>query len=145
MKDYRNVVASCDKIAEYVETNYKSLGLSRQAAFDLCMKLAMKADALEEVMDMADLELEIDEDLRRDMDENYMDTFHAPTRPHIRDMDEPYMDEFNDSPYDSVNDYVDLDRKLEGNPLAKHSSEDDWYTRAKKAFAPEDNWYTRGE
>ena len=154
------LVKSLDRIAEYVEKNYQDMGMPKKAAFDFCMQLDRHADDVERRLtagefnpamgdveyDGLEMEVEMDNELHREEDEAYMDTFHAPSRVHDRDMDESYMDHFNDSVQDSVADYVEEDRAMEDNPLAREASvfnQDNWYTRSKKAR--KDNWYTRGE
>jgi len=143
-----------DRVANYVEKNYKALGLTGKQAYNMCMTLDKMADVLDEgelaswtaeyEEDLTPARPDVDPDLELQSDEDYyMGHYNAPSELEEGDADEDsYMDAFNGSDFDNVHDYVQQDRKA-SKPSARRvrraSDEDDEDHEAGFSFFAEDD------
>lgn len=124
-KSARQVVSSLEKIAEYVENNWKDFFATREAAYNFVLGLDTMSDRLEnrtaspddymitpenDVTSMTDNQ---DDVLEYEADEDYMETFEAPSEWEEGDADEDYMEHFNDSNFDTVQDSYEEELRLE--------------------------------
>lgn len=121
----RQVVAltqKLDKIANAVQENPSSFGLSKKAAYNFCLTTDTVSDQLEE---LAGVERE-GNTLKRDPDEPYMDTFdEAGVVDNQMDADEPYMHEYSDDTDSQIVEDNDLTPMNDGD-LEVDALFDDW-------------------
>jgi hypothetical protein len=133
-KQVKALTQRLDKIANHVESNFQSFGMSKKAAYDFCMYIDQTSDLLEDGARESTT-------LERDDDEGYMDSFDTPNGPIETEPDEPYMDNFEDDTDDQVVKDDDLVPMTDGDWHAEAGSEDNWYDKASSEDADEGNWY----
>lgn len=126
----RKTVASLDRIASYIEDNYKQHGWTKQKGMKTALELNRIAVMLEDAVkedwhDDVDYLTSPDTDMdgmEMEPDEPYMDTFVAPTALHEGDADEEsYMDWYNNNDNMEVMEYVEEDRRESGNSVQSSS------------------------
>lgn len=138
----KSAVKTCtdrlDKIANDVQENWRSLGLTKKAAFQFCYKVDKISDHLERMAGIRQSDV-----LQKEDDEPYMDNYdlsgdEAPGGQ--RDPDEPYMDHFLDDTGDEFGGPMEgeTSEELQG---TKDAFEDNWYDGSDKEAS---NWYEDG-
>lgn len=98
-----------DKIAQEIQANHASWGMSLDEARPLVNGLDKLADDLESrFFGAASLQrrqievLKVAKVIQQDSDESYMKTFNSPMAPHQTDGDEPYMSAYADDQSQAV-------------------------------------------
>ena len=135
-----------DKIANHVQSHFNEMGLSKKEAYDFCLYLDKTSDVLEHKATT----------LKRDEDEDYMDSFNAPDGVHERDEDEDFMDTFDDNNDDQIATDDALAPLHDGDwSVESYDADDNWYTACDEEgdifeeeddlFEEGDNWYTASE
>jgi hypothetical protein len=149
-KAAKQLVVRMERVANYVEANYRKLGLSKKEAYNMCMTLDRMADVLDEgelsswtpeyEEDLTPASPDKDPDLELQSDELvYMNHYNAPSELEEGDADEDsYMDAFNGSDYDNVHDYALEDRKAARRQLRASEEDEDDHEAAFSFFAEED-------
>lgn len=150
-KAAKQLVVRMERVANYVEANYRKLGLSKKEAYNMCMTLDRMADVLDEgelsswtpeyEEDLTPASPDRDPDLEIQSDEVlYMNHYNAPSELEEGDEDEDsYMDAFNGSDYDNVHDYALEDRKASRRQLRASEEDADEHEAAFSFFAEEED------
>lgn len=102
-EEANTVLSRLDKLAGYIQSNHKSLGMTQENAKPLVNEIDKIADLIEKAAhgDESFL-LRQAEVLMKDSDESYMDTFKNPMKTHQTDADEKYMGAYNDDQSSAV-------------------------------------------
>jgi hypothetical protein len=141
-------IASINKIANYVEYNYKAHGWSQKKALNTALQLDRIAELLEDTIqedwhDEVDYLTSPDGDMdymEWEADEPYMDTFTAPTAVQEVEADEEsYMDWYNSNDNMEVMEYIHEDRREEGNPVLSSKRTPTWKDAARFFQATEES------
>lgn len=109
VKQASELLGRVDKIAQEIQANHASWGMSLDEARPLVNSLDKLADDLEaRFFGAASLQRRQIETLKQakviqqDSDEPYMKTFNSPMAPHQTDADEPYMSAYADDQSQAV-------------------------------------------